>query len=449
MSSSRFTSLPNEVIEQLLLRLDPIDVARVSQCCRLLRLVLYNPKDQALWRELYLDLPLDDPRNCVSLQGARRNDIDWRGLLQRFIRVRTVLCDPSLARPGETLATLQSLLELVTWVPPLVDIDDFHNISLNLAWVVATLRGTSFFEDIEFSRDTGEEERQLAARLHTLFGLTAQDITVAGRVRSRAFLYDLRNYCKENLWGPKTVDGGINWIHIRAIHHVVSMHIVDLQEMEGANFEFAIFPMSIQTTQIVLPPELNPDEEEDWAGIMGLWQVSFCFCDHTELLKYNASAPNADGTLDTSVFEAMDFGEVYRTLNVTVTKIHTVPDPKYPKRPVIHFMAEMPDTASSMKGTVRMTADDQVMFHFISGQNDQAVWYSLGIQVGGLRSPYGVLGAWGTDFHEPDDPVGEPVFSMPKASASLYILGPFWMRRDTAAPGLPMNHVSLNASHNY
>jgi hypothetical protein len=29
-----------------------------------------------------------------------------------------------------------------------------------------------------------------------------------------------------------------------------------------------------------------------------------------------------------------------------------------------------------------------------------------GVQVGGVRSSYGVLGSWTTAFHHPDDPVG-------------------------------------------
>lgn len=32
---------------------------------------------------------------------------------------------------------------------------------------------------------------------------------------------------------------------------------------------------------------------------------------------------------------------------------------------------------------------------------------SEGVQIGGLRSSFGVLGAWTTIFHDSDDPVGE------------------------------------------
>ncbi|KAH0585840.1 hypothetical protein H2248_007131 [Termitomyces sp. 'cryptogamus'] len=365
-------ALPSEVLEHILLRLDPIDVAQISQCCHLLRLMLYNPQDKLLWRKLYLTLPLDDPRNCVSTQGVRRHDIDWMAILQRFIRARTVLYNPSLSRPGERLTILHTLLELVAWVPPLVDMEDLEHISLNLAWVVATLQGTSFFEDIELSGLVTEEERQICARLHTYFGLTVKDITRTGRVRSRAYVYDMRNYSRDNLYGPLNMTGGVNWVHVQAIHHVVSMHIVDFQQEEDASFRFAIFPMSIQTTQIVLPPGTNLDDDEDWAGVSGSWKVSFCFCDHRELLRYNE--PDTDGNLDTSIFEEADFGEVYRTFNVILEKVSCSFDPKNPKRPVIDFKGEMPDTTSTMTGTVRMTTDAQVQWKFFSGEQEQSIW---------------------------------------------------------------------------
>ena len=32
---------------------------------------------------------------------------------------------------------------------------------------------------------------------------------------------------------------------------------------------------------------------------------------------------------------------------------------------------------------------------------------SIGVQVGGLRSSFGVLGAWTTIYHEGGDPIGE------------------------------------------
>lgn len=35
-----------------------------------------------------------------------------------------------------------------------------------------------------------------------------------------------------------------------------------------------------------------------------------------------------------------------------------------------------------------------------------SIYSSEGIQIGGIRSSYGVLGSWTTVFHDDDDPVG-------------------------------------------
>ena len=43
----------------------------------------------------------------------------------------------------------------------------------------------------------------------------------------------------------------------------------------------------------------------------------------------------------------------------------------------------------------------------VSGEQNNAIWSSMGVQIGGLRSSYGVLGSWTTVFHEDNDPVGQ------------------------------------------
>ncbi|KAF8074001.1 hypothetical protein FPV67DRAFT_1577079 [Lyophyllum atratum] len=425
-------SLPLEIIEEILLHLDPLDVARVSESCNYLRLLVYNAKDQSLWRELYLEQPLDDPRKCVSQEGVPIGDeIEWQRRLQRFIRARTVLYNPTISPLGERLRLLQFLLEMVTCVPPLSSPEDIDNVSRNLAWVAAALRYNdySLLQDVSPSTNSEDATTQLCARLHTYFGITGKDALRASRVESRAFVYDMRKYRWESHYGPLDSLRCVNWVHVQALHHVLSMHLVDLKEDD--NFDFAIFPMSIPFTQPVIPAGVDLDKEEDWAGVTGIWRVSFCFCDHSVLLRYNGSHVDDDGNLDSSIFAEPDFGEVFRSLDVNLRVLKTTPDPSHPNRPVIHFTGEMPESNSRMTGEVKMTPDDQVLWNFVSGEVGEAVWSSVGIHIGGPRALYGVLGTWTTVFHESDDPVG-----------------PFWLRRlQPATMDLPMNHVSLNASH--
>lgn len=60
-----------------------------------------------------------------------------------------------------------------------------------------------------------------------------------------------------------------------------------------------------------------------------------------------------------------------------------------------------------------------------------AIFSSVGIQVGGVGSSYGVLGSWTTVFHEDEDPVGKRhvVFFPAEGLKSRVTEGPFWMHK--------------------
>ena len=71
--------------------------------------------------------------------------------------------------------------------------------------------------------------------------------------------------------------------------------------------------------------------------------------------------------LNPSIFEASNFREVFRSLDVELCVTKTSIDPDHPTRPKIYFFGEMGDTSSSMmNGWVQMTPDDQVQWHFVS-----------------------------------------------------------------------------------
>jgi hypothetical protein len=91
------TDLPLEVLERILVILDPIDVASTAQVCRFFRGLVYPAGDEHFWRALYLAQSFDDPRKAVTYLGNRRTDIKWREELQRIIRARTVVNDVNVA----------------------------------------------------------------------------------------------------------------------------------------------------------------------------------------------------------------------------------------------------------------------------------------------------------------------------------------------------------------
>ena len=74
----------------------------------------------------------------------------------------------------------------------------------------------------------------------------------------------IQAYRPENDYGPLLSNGAVNWEHMQALLHVVSMYMVDPKE---AGFEFPSFPMSLPQTLIVIP--VVPDGESTRLGGVG------------------------------------------------------------------------------------------------------------------------------------------------------------------------------------
>ena len=274
--------LPTEIIEEILVQCDPIEVAKAAQTCSALRTLIYNFQDSKLWRDLYLAVPLDDLRKCVSKHGLPAQ-VDWKRKLQRIVRARKIVANLSLLKPGELEEILQTLLMMILYHPPLSS-NTAAMSSLNLRWLSNILQH-GFIDQVEEMTSLTFAERQLLSQLHCCYGLTEKDMERQARVKSRVYVYTMSNYRPENDYGPLLSNGAVNWEHMQALHHVVSMHLVDLNV---AGIEFPSFPMSLPHTQIVIP--VRPDEEEgkenqeNWVGLGGSWVISFCFCDHRDLI---------------------------------------------------------------------------------------------------------------------------------------------------------------------
>ncbi|KAF7422455.1 hypothetical protein PC9H_010611 [Pleurotus ostreatus] len=413
--------LPQEILEDTLILCDPCDVAAVSQTCRQFRDLIYFSDDNHLWRALYLSQPLDDPRICVDQAGrpTGSGEFDWKINLHAITRARLTLNDPKLLREGEIVTILRTLLKLTTNTRPISPSFSnlYDDISQNLLWVAAHLRKhDDYFLDYGLCSDLDatSEEIQLRSRLHAYFGITHGDVRRSARSASRAYVYSLRNYSDANQYGPYMMDYSrkVNWVHIQAIHHIFALHTVNIQENDV--FEYAIIPMSMPHIQPIVEDVSDLDGETDWAQVEGDWICSFCFCDHRDLLEFNQANVQTEETnpLDPSFFESPMFREVFRSMTVKL-KVTAIDPSIDGRRPTIHFTGGMGDPASgSMTGFVEMTSEAAIRWHFVSGEAGNSIWCSEGIQVGGVRSLYGVLGTWTTIFHDFDDPVG-----------------PFWLRR--------------------
>lgn len=276
--------LPDELLEHILILSDPIDVSHLAQTCQAFRGLVYQAPDDTLWRNLYLiHLELDDPRHCVAMDGRPRPLIEWRLEVQRAIRARTLITTNSIGKPGELGTILQTLLALATLVRPMTgwDADLPKSLSKSLVGIPALLRHG--WIDLVERLPLAEHEQQLVARFHTYFGLTQDDIRKEARTFSRAFVYNTQNYAPDNDFGPFFEDGTVNWVHVRAIHHLISMQVVEHQEtpIDTEAFEYAIYPLSLPFTQIEAPGE----DKHDWLGVTGEWEVSFSFIDHRVLMS--------------------------------------------------------------------------------------------------------------------------------------------------------------------
>ncbi|KAL1740983.1 hypothetical protein HDZ31DRAFT_67369 [Schizophyllum fasciatum] len=350
------TDLPPELLEEIFLHCDPHDIGVLAQCCSYFHTIIYAPENPAasipFWRALYLSQPLDDPRASLTPLGLPRpvSDDLWRTRLQRLTRVRTLL-ENDVAPPADELETLiECLLDMVTFVVPLRALATGQiDVSSSLLWaMVLLLRDNALFGETSST----PRATQLLARLHTLCGPTPRDFDPALRVRSRAAVYDLRRYRPETSYGPFLPGGGVDWVMMYQLHHVMAMHFTPPQEDNAV----VLYPMSLPFTQLVM---LDGEEaRKDWAGVAGRWHIAFCYCDHRELIQYNSTATTPDAPLDTSMFEDPDFVEICRTLPFELVPTRFEPDAQHPEHPIIHFEAVNGEALGmTIQGIVSVTPD--------------------------------------------------------------------------------------------
>ncbi|KAG7088013.1 hypothetical protein E1B28_012050 [Marasmius oreades] len=318
--------LPPETLEQLFLLLDPLDVSSVSRTSRYFNALIYHSPDHHLWRNLYLSQPLDDPTLCYSPLGHRStptSSFDWKKELQDVIFARTIVENgPRKWGREDRKRALRTLLKLVAFVPPLESYKedmDSDKMSANLMWVAAECRkGALVDPDAPGVGSAGlggkedDEELQLRAKLHTYLGLTPNDWMESAQRQSRMFVYRMGNYHWGNEFGPFReerlgVDSGsvdargigdgnttlrVNWIHVRHIHQTISMALFEgIPEEARENIrqlDVFIYQLSFPHTQLILPRQEAEDGiGRDWAGVEGKWEISFCFCDHGDLIRFN------------------------------------------------------------------------------------------------------------------------------------------------------------------
>ncbi|KAI6032072.1 hypothetical protein BKA83DRAFT_4209603 [Pisolithus microcarpus] len=367
--SNGIPSLSPEIIEHALIHCHPRDVAAFSQTCRAAYQIVYHDRDGYLWRQLFLSYPFDDPRE--SLQGLRRyTPFDWKGELQRRVLAEAISHSP-LATPEELTDTLETFLDVVRTASPVTQ--GYERVpSQSLLWVVDNL-----------------------AHLRSYLALTLDDYDeddVCGmewmrvlRTRSRCYVYDLGNYCRENDWGPFWKNGCVNWVHVESIINVLLSNLAELSEPSLIDIRP---PCGLEATRAYSAPGATTRNSKDWPGVEGTWARYVSFLDHR---AFNVTTRNfrSDGGC---FFDRARYGEATFLLELNLYLVEPETVPNY------YTLGRFPEsdnplypTANELIGSVHMNE---------VGSGPVAIRDSEGVQVGGIASAAGVVGSWTSVYHE-------------------------------------------------
>jgi hypothetical protein len=276
-----FDYFPAEIIQYTLTLCHPLDIAHFAETCRRARVIVYILGDQYLWRQLLLGYPFDDPHDSLQAQSnsCYMQDFNWRAEFQTRIKAEAIVLAGE-RRAFERADALQTLLHVVQTALPATQ-GLASTPSANLIWVERILKESRLLETepfrseinlraklrsyLAFSLDSDRDD-QGAARLKTR------------RLRSRCFLYDLRNYRADNNWGPYKSDGSVNWVHVEIIITVISMNILELPSM--LLWTETKPPAGLEATRAYSTPGSQNRKPEDWAVVEGTWRRYICFMDY-------------------------------------------------------------------------------------------------------------------------------------------------------------------------
>lgn len=293
--TATMSDLCSEVVEQIYVNADPHDFVALASSCHRYHDLLHKSNSQFVWRSHFLQR-FDDPRLCITRLGGRLasdvSSFDWKAELQRRIRAQSVIVNPSLCRSSEVLHVLQTLVSMIIETPSATPTYDASKISKNLLWLSAQHALGDFVHAMHI-RELSQEEGQLLYYLHVMSGLTPEDLLFEKLVKSRGFVYDMRNNAQQNRWGPYRrattkielddyFSAKVNWRHMFAVQNIFTAHVV--QEDDHVR-GLRPTPLSLPFCQARVAGRAHKD---DWAGVDGLWKCSFCFVDHEELLAYNS-----------------------------------------------------------------------------------------------------------------------------------------------------------------
>ncbi|RYO77957.1 hypothetical protein DL764_010161 [Monosporascus ibericus] len=427
------TELPPEILHNVLVHVDPPDLAWMPRICR----TFYHAVSQnaPLFKEVYL-------RNFDTPPNSR--ELDWERAIRDLVRLQVVCRRTSVHDKKNELSfvydTVTRLLMNASSEGDPASPVTVHQVSRN-----AELLSSIFKEETNqaaflcrsfiYQRARAElkyrifsspplDDHQKSAHLHCLYSVPMLYAhPESHRTRSSKMspfacskVYDLRQYTEDSMWGPFMDDGSgdVDWEKMEAIMIVLGANL--------KQFGLNKFPICKTVWDRPFPGvwrggyrplstsdrEPEPLELQDPYGVSGTWLRVVCFLDYTDFFTYNFNPEHQPPP--TVPRPAIDVGEATRFI---LMKLHvTAIEPPGPEDgqalPVVHFEgvcrsidASWEENANSdirgmiqTRGTVRLTREGEVRWTSFSVYAGEDRWRSEGIQVGGPRSGKGVLGTW-------------------------------------------------------
>ncbi|OSD05846.1 hypothetical protein PYCCODRAFT_1405781 [Trametes coccinea BRFM310] len=479
-------SLPTELIERVLLFSDPRDVLKYAQTCRFARKLVLEPKDHFLWRELYLGRPFDDLRHTVAvplrhpilrssaeLSGARGDTTTsspWLSELLRRMEAEAIAAS-SESDPGQLQRAFETFLAAIEAAAPVredeigADGKTVLSRSENLHWLNRLLRrthvlnqsitlvgadgdangNTTSISSATRSHARGghaldasvEAFRQLRCQLRAFVALSHENSFVAeSRVRmaeirksSRCFVYDMRKYKAETLWGPyRTADESckptlvVNWEHVEHIMNVVGLKLREVSDVSLGYYKKSPFTLEALRAYSAIGSFERPPQ--DWAGVTGQWRRFVCFMDYRSVYSHLPPGPHHPSFFEAPFDEALRPVELYLSL---ITESEYLSDPSQiphvlppdppvtdeavddPAFPTLYFEGRSRGphaSVASIRGRVSTLADGAIRWQFVTTYDGRMQWSAEGVQLGHVCSAAGIAGIWTGAHHQRDDPAG-------------------------------------------
>lgn len=283
--SSPLLSLPPETLEEILLLLDPCDVAAFSAVSRATR--EFCAENPFLWTTLFLHL-FDPPRPYAQ------QTFPYKATLEARIRARGLI---NLARGPNQLARVVAAFPPVLETFVAVSRTSLGPDSRNVAFLASifphtstafTAQFLSFYSDPKRRGVVAPITRQQAAHFSLLHG-PLRLYEAPRRLQALRQVYDLRNYSRDASFGPYQKDGSgrVNWVLLDAIRMVTDYNVEMAVEREG----WGINP----DTGIGLEENIGKGKGEgwadsaprdvsgggrDWAGVERDWCGTYAFLDN-------------------------------------------------------------------------------------------------------------------------------------------------------------------------